>query len=176
MTKALFLLIVMRNLRTRYKKGSTMVFIPGREYEPENQVRRECMNAVVSGQKASLTQDDLTRMSQECSRDDKKKIDTAFERHAFGYDESIDIIERRFFYEFKEEVQYGRYSDAVRRYSQAVDRWNAFMELLHEDVNAGADGELNLSKKQLLALTNMLDKVDMRNSVRDSVRRRRVRF
>ena len=153
-----------------------MTFFPGRKFEPENQVRRECMNAVISGQKASLTQADLTRMSQERSRDDKKKIDTAFERHAFGYGESIDIVARHFFYDFKEGVQYGHYADAVRQYNQAVDRWNAFMELLHEDVNAGADGELNLSKKQLLALTNMLDKVDMRNSVRDSVRRRRVRF
>ena len=149
-----------------------MVFIPGREFEPENQVRQECMEAVVSGQKPMLTQSDLTRMSQERSRDDKKKIDTAFERHAFSPDESIEIIKRRFFYDFKEEVQYAHYSSAVRQYNQAVDRWNAFMERLYTDVNEGSNGELNLSKKQLLSLTKMLDEVDLRNSVRESSRRR----
>lgn len=153
-----------------------MTFFPGREYEPEDQVRRECMNAVISGQKASLTQSDLTQMSQERSRDDKKKVDTVFERHAFGFNESIDAVKRSFFYDFKEEVQFGHYKDAVLKYNQAVDSWNELMKLLHEDVNAGTDGELNLSKKQLLALTKILDKVDLRKSVRDSVNRRRFRF
>lgn len=149
-----------------------MVFIPGREFEPENQVRQECMEAIISGQKPTLKQSDITRMNQERSRDDKKKVDTAFERHAFGRDESIDVIKYRFFRDFKEEVQHAHYASAVKQYNQAVDRWNALMELLHNDVSKGSNGDLNLSKKQLLTLTKMLDKVDLRNSVRNSSQRR----
>ena len=149
-----------------------MAFIPGRKFEPENQVRQECMEAIISGQKPTLKQSDITRMNQERSRDDKKKVDTAFERHAFGRDESIDTIKYRFFRDFKEEVQHAHYASAVKQYNQAVDRWNAFMELLHNDVSKGPNGDLNLSKKQLLTLTKMLDKVDLRNSVRNSSQRR----
>mgnify|MGYP007061738573 CR=1 FL=1 len=142
-----------------------MGFIAGLSFEPEDKVRRECMDAVVSGQKANLTQGDLTRMSQERSRDERQRVETAFERHAFGYNDSITPVDRQFFYDFKEEAQYARYSRAVAQYNQVVCRWNTFMRILYNDVNAGTKGELNLSKKQLLVLTKMLDAADVRGAV-----------